>query len=70
MTALEGELDACGGAGAPPTATARLKQVFPTGVCDWSKPGVEQQPMAGTWQALPAKVDNLKSGKVEEVSSK
>ena len=50
--------------------TARLKQVFPTGVCDWSKPGVEQQPMAGTWQALPAKVDSLKSGNVEEVSSK
>ena len=28
MTALEGELDACGGAGAPPTATARLRQVL------------------------------------------
>jgi hypothetical protein len=28
MTALEGELDACGGAGAPATATARLKQVL------------------------------------------
>ena len=26
---------------------ARLKQIFPGGVCDWSKPGVEQQPMAG-----------------------
>jgi hypothetical protein len=23
-------------------------------VCDWNKRGVEQQPMAGTWQALPA----------------
>ena len=33
---------------------ARLKQIFPGGVCDWSKPGVDQQPMAGTWQALPA----------------
>jgi uncharacterized tannase-like protein DUF6351 len=31
----------------------RLKEIFPTGVCDWSKPGVEQQPMAGTWQAIP-----------------
>ena len=31
-----------------------LKQIFPGGVCDWSKPGVDQQPMAGTWQALPA----------------
>jgi hypothetical protein len=28
MTALEGELDACGGAGAPATATARLRQVL------------------------------------------
>jgi len=37
---------------------ARLKQIFPTGVCDWSKPGVEQQPMAGTWQALPATTPN------------
>jgi hypothetical protein len=32
----------------------RLKQIFPGGVCDWGKPGIEQQPMAGTWQALPA----------------
>jgi len=36
-----------------PDEMARLKQVFPGGVCDWSKPGVEQQPMAGTWQTLP-----------------
>src|SRR5262245_27359528 len=28
MTALEGELDACGGADAPATATARLRQVL------------------------------------------
>ena len=28
---------------------ARLRKVFPGGVCDWSKPGVEQQPLAGTW---------------------
>jgi hypothetical protein len=32
----------------------RLKQIFQGGVCDWSKPGIDQQPMAGTWQALPA----------------
>jgi hypothetical protein len=44
-----------------PDETARLKQIFPDGVCDWSKPGVEQQPMAGTWQ----QVETLKSGKVE-----
>jgi len=28
---------------------ARLKAIFPGGVCDWSKPGVEQQKLAGTW---------------------
>ena len=28
---------------------ARLRTIFPNGVCDWSKPGVEQQPLAGTW---------------------
>jgi hypothetical protein len=37
---------------------ARLKQIFPGGVCDWSKPGVDQQPMAGTWQSLPASQPN------------
>jgi len=31
---------------------ARLKKLFPSGVCDWSKPGVEQQPLAGTWQTF------------------
>jgi hypothetical protein len=28
---------------------ARLRRIFPSGVCDWSKSGVEQQPLAGTW---------------------
>lgn len=28
---------------------ARIGQVFPEGVCDYSKPGVEEQPIAGTW---------------------
>ncbi|MBI3048451.1 MAG: hypothetical protein HYY76_09060 [Acidobacteria bacterium] len=28
---------------------ARLRRIFPEGVCDWSKPGVEQQGLAGTW---------------------
>jgi hypothetical protein len=32
---------------------ARLKKIFPSGVCDWNKPGVEQQPLAGTWQTFP-----------------
>ncbi|WP_308401101.1 DUF6351 family protein [Streptomyces sp. AC512_CC834] len=30
-----------------------LRAAFPSGVCDWSRPGREQQPLAGTWQALP-----------------
>lgn len=29
---------------------SRVKEIFADGVCDWSKPGVEQQKMAGTWQ--------------------
>ena len=33
---------------------ARLRQIFPGGVCDWSKPGVEQQPVRGTWQTFNA----------------
>ena len=28
---------------------ARLAAIFPGGVCDWSKPGVEQQRPTGTW---------------------
>jgi hypothetical protein len=30
-----------------------LRQIFPTGVCDYSKPGVMQQPLRGTYQVLP-----------------
>ena len=29
---------------------ARLAAIFPTGVCDHRRPGVAQQPLAGTWQ--------------------
>ena len=28
----------------------RLQAAFPAGVCDWTRPGVEQQPLSGTWQ--------------------
>jgi hypothetical protein len=28
---------------------ARLNAIFPSGVCDWSLPGVEQQGLIGTW---------------------
>ncbi|HET9705960.1 MAG TPA: DUF6351 family protein [Vicinamibacterales bacterium] len=30
--------------------TSRLKAIFPAGVCDWSKPGVNQVPIKGTYQ--------------------
>lgn len=36
----------------PPLTDAqwhRLRTIFPTGVCDWRRPGVEQQAPAGTW---------------------
>jgi hypothetical protein len=32
-----------------PEEMSRLKRIFATGVCDWSKPGVEQQKLSGTW---------------------
>jgi hypothetical protein len=31
---------------------ARLKETFPDGVCDWTKPGVEQQGLSGTWLTI------------------
>ncbi len=31
----------------------RLLTVFPDGVCDYSRPGVEQQPPMGTWLRYP-----------------
>ena len=32
-----------------PAQWARLQAIFPSGVCDWSKPGIEQQDLLGTW---------------------
>ena len=31
---------------------ARLQAAFPSGVCDWSKPGHEQQDPLGTWLVI------------------
>jgi hypothetical protein len=31
---------------------AQLRMIYPTGVCDWSKPGVEQLPETGTWHVF------------------
>jgi hypothetical protein len=33
---------------------ARLRRIFPEGVCDWSKPGVGQQKLTGTWIVFKA----------------
>ena len=33
-----------------PAQVSRLQNIFPIGVCNWSARGVEQQPLAGTWQ--------------------
>jgi hypothetical protein len=27
----------------------RLQATFPSGVCDWSKPGVDERPPLGAW---------------------
>ncbi|MEU4396497.1 DUF6351 family protein [Kribbella sp. NPDC023855] len=35
-----------------PAERRRLSEIFPAGVCDWTKPGVSQRPMHDTWQAI------------------
>jgi hypothetical protein len=32
---------------------ARLRSIFPHGVCDWSKPGVNQRKLKDTWLGYP-----------------
>ncbi|HVO90591.1 MAG TPA: DUF6351 family protein [Casimicrobiaceae bacterium] len=39
-----------GAAPLTPTQLSRLQSIYPRGGCDWSKPGIEQQPPAGVWQ--------------------
>jgi hypothetical protein len=38
---------------------ARLQLIFPQGVCDWTRPGVGQQALAGTWQSFGPAPANL-----------
>ena len=33
-----------------PEQFKKLKMIFPTGVCDWKRAGLSQQPLAGVWQ--------------------
>jgi hypothetical protein len=37
-----------------PAEWSRLRAIFPNGVCDWSKPGVQQRPLKDTWLAFPS----------------
>ncbi|UCD78539.1 MAG: hypothetical protein JSW26_24520, partial [Desulfobacterales bacterium] len=40
----------------------RLEEIFPTGVCDWSKPGVYQRPLKSTWLSFgPSEVNFYES---------
>lgn len=42
-----------------PEQWARLGAIFPEGVCDWNKPGVGQEPLAGTWLSFGPSPVNL-----------
>jgi Tannase-like family of unknown function (DUF6351) len=45
VTFTKGELD-------------EVRRIFPNGVCDYAKPGMEQRPLKGTWQSFgPAVLD-------------
>ena len=44
------------------TASQRqqLRQIFPDGVCDWERPGVEQRPLRGLWLSFgPSPVNHI-----------
>jgi iron complex transport system substrate-binding protein len=43
------------------SANIELKAIFPLGVCDYSRPGVGQQPRDGTWQMFPDQASRLQS---------
>jgi hypothetical protein len=47
--------------GARDTDLAKLRTVFPDGVCDYTKPGLEEQPLAGTWIQVTG-VNQMKVG--------
>jgi hypothetical protein len=40
----------------------RLRRIFPEGVCDYSKRGVEAQPLRGTWLSFGPAPDARVSG--------
>jgi hypothetical protein len=38
-----------------PAERRQLQDIFSSGVCDWTKPGIGQQPLRGTWLTFDAK---------------
>jgi hypothetical protein len=36
-----------------PDEFARLNAIFPNGVCDWSRPGVNQKELKDSWLVYP-----------------
>ncbi|HYI95996.1 MAG TPA: DUF6351 family protein [Bryobacteraceae bacterium] len=46
--------------GFTPAEMERLRSIFPDGVCDYSKPGIEQRPLRGTWLSFgPSPVNRV-----------
>jgi hypothetical protein len=55
--------------GATPAQLVRLNQIFPNGVCDYAKPGVEEQGLQGTWLSFgPAQTISARSRKLRLTS--
>ena len=40
-----------------PAEMNRLRTIFPDGVCDWSRPGLGQTGLRGTWQTFNSIMD-------------
>ncbi|GAC1541528.1 MAG: DUF6351 family protein [Myxococcales bacterium] len=45
-----------------PAQWERLQSTFPAGVCDWTKPGVEQQGLIGTWISFDSSDEEEQQG--------
>ena len=49
-----------------PLQRARLGAIFSDGVCDWSQPGVGEEPLAGTWQEFgPQRVSRARKSRLK-----
>jgi hypothetical protein len=48
------------------TQVGQLRAIFPDGVCDYRRPGMEQQPLQGTWLTYPGGGDVRELGEHDE----